>query len=454
MMISACYIVRNEERNLAYSLQSVANVVDEIIVVDTGSIDRTKEIAHRYAAKIFDFLWQDDFSAPRNYALEKATGDWIIFIDADEYFPPECQPNIRPLLEGCQRAGTKGLLLLRRYDIDVDNQNEILANTLVPRIFYHDSGYRYEGIIHEELLNDGEIIIPQQIVPEETVRLIHTGYSREQSAAKARRNLELLQKQLTSAQPPDSIYMYLADAYLGLNDKENAKHYAELDIAQGRRNSTYASRSYRILLQLSLENKDSLTERLHLCEMAVADFPESPEFRADLAACFAAMKNYQRASVEMSTALYKFHHYTGIEPMLMTENDAKTAGAHLAKWRRHLPMVDASALAFNLQLVIKAVCKLSAEEFALFAADEGNILPPGFQKIFAAYHQYGIEEPPDDRVAREYMDVLDVLLQDGDGAELSRLIDLTSCFSPAVQEQIIRKIDKRIEQAGQEENRC
>ena len=83
--ISACYIVKNEERNLRTSLESLKDAVDEIIIVDTGSTDGTLDIAQNFGARIFHETWQDDFSTPRNVALDYAESDWIIFLDADEY---------------------------------------------------------------------------------------------------------------------------------------------------------------------------------------------------------------------------------------------------------------------------------------------------------------------------------------------------------------------------------
>jgi len=90
--ISACLIVRDESSVLERCLVSLKGVADEIIVVDTGSADNTKEIAAKYTDKIYDFVWCDDFSAARNFANSKATGDWILTIDADEYIPEENRP--------------------------------------------------------------------------------------------------------------------------------------------------------------------------------------------------------------------------------------------------------------------------------------------------------------------------------------------------------------------------
>ena len=77
-------IVRNEERFLPGCLESVRGLVDEIIVVDTGSTDRTAEIARSFGARVFDFEWRDDFSAARNESLRHAGSDWILYLDADE----------------------------------------------------------------------------------------------------------------------------------------------------------------------------------------------------------------------------------------------------------------------------------------------------------------------------------------------------------------------------------
>ena len=87
--ISLCMIVKNEESVLERCLDSVADLVDEIIIVDTGSTDRTKEIATRYTDKIYDFKWIDDFSAARNFSFSKATMDYIYVADADEVIDDE-----------------------------------------------------------------------------------------------------------------------------------------------------------------------------------------------------------------------------------------------------------------------------------------------------------------------------------------------------------------------------
>lgn len=87
--ISQCMIVKNEEKNIEQALSWGKGVVAEQIVVDTGSADRTVEIAQRLGAKVFHFPWINDFAAAKNFAIEKAQYEWIAFLDADEYFSAE-----------------------------------------------------------------------------------------------------------------------------------------------------------------------------------------------------------------------------------------------------------------------------------------------------------------------------------------------------------------------------
>ncbi len=334
MKITACYIVKNEAKTLATSLASIKQAVDEIIVVDTGSRDNTKEVAKSYQAKVYDMPWQDDFSLPRNAALAKAQGEWIIFLDADEYFPSQFTGKIRPLIKKTAAQGHRGVILLRRYDIDTDNNYEILAHALVMRIMYNNKNYRYEGSIHEELLEQGKPIVDYVIVSPEKMHLLHTGYSATMSLDKAKRNLALLLKELSTTTNPGRLYGFLADAYLGLDDADNAWKYALMDVEQGRRGTTYASRSYRILLQLAAKYNVTPEERYQLCWLAVKDFPELPEFHAELAECLAGKGDFPQAIREMETSLALQCNYQGIEPMLMDEEMVKIAKARKQQWEK------------------------------------------------------------------------------------------------------------------------
>ena len=100
--ISLCMIVRDEEQVLARCLDSVREAVDEIVIVDTGSLDRTKEIAWKYTDLVFDFVWRDDFSAARNYAFSRASKEYCMWLDADDVLTPANAGRLLRLKENLQ----------------------------------------------------------------------------------------------------------------------------------------------------------------------------------------------------------------------------------------------------------------------------------------------------------------------------------------------------------------
>jgi glycosyltransferase involved in cell wall biosynthesis len=98
--VSLCLIAKNEEANLPACLGSVADLVQDIVVVDTGSTDRTKNVAAGFGARVFDFAWVDSFAAARNESLHQAGGDWILWLDGDEHFDEENRGKLRALFAG------------------------------------------------------------------------------------------------------------------------------------------------------------------------------------------------------------------------------------------------------------------------------------------------------------------------------------------------------------------
>jgi FkbM family methyltransferase len=113
--LSVCMIVKNEERHLAYCLNSLSPVADEMIVVDTGSTDKTKQIAEAFGAQVFDFEWINDFAAARNHSLSKAQGDWILVMDADEVISFEDHEKVRKLIT---RKGDVAYNIITRNYVD------------------------------------------------------------------------------------------------------------------------------------------------------------------------------------------------------------------------------------------------------------------------------------------------------------------------------------------------
>ena len=143
MKISTCLIVKNESENIGRCLDSIKNISDEIIVVDTGSTDDTVEIAKSFGARVYFYGWDNNFSNARNHALDKATGDWIIFLDADEYFGPNTQKQLRTVLERISNNKTVDAVLCKIINIDVQSGRVLSENPTI-RIFRGKSGIRYE----------------------------------------------------------------------------------------------------------------------------------------------------------------------------------------------------------------------------------------------------------------------------------------------------------------------
>lgn len=349
--ITACYIVKDEEKKLAVSLASVQQAVDEIVVVDTGSTDQTKAVAQKFGAKIYDYKWQDDFAAARNFALAQLKGDWVIFLDADEYFSADTAGNLRRLIEA-QAADTNLLLVLRQ---DVDEQGKTLLSLYVPRIFRIRQDLRYVGAIHEELRQQGEVVKGIVRIAAQDAVLIHTGYAGALGPAKAQRNLTMLLREMENSAEPEHFYGYLAEAYDGIDDRENAMKYAYLDIARGRQAETYASRSYRLLLTKLSQHKRDYRERQRVAGMAVQEFPEVPEFHAEYAESLAAGWLYKEAVQEMRQACVLGKDYKGLEPSLFTAETAE-----ICRKRQEL-FVRLAAQSEALQITACVIAKNEAE---------------------------------------------------------------------------------------------
>lgn len=148
--ISVCMIVKNEEKILARCLDCVKTLADEIIIVDTGSSDSTKDIAAKYTNKIYDFKWIDDFSAARNYSLDKATMDYIYIADADEVIDDEniarfetLKKGLLPEIDVVQMKITNQLAFNTVYNFDTEYR---------PKLFKRLRPFRFQDPVHETLI--------------------------------------------------------------------------------------------------------------------------------------------------------------------------------------------------------------------------------------------------------------------------------------------------------------
>lgn len=307
LKISACVITKNEEENLPQWLSCVMKIADELIVVDTGSTDRTVALAKEAGAKVYHFEWIDDFSAAKNYALEKATGNWIIFLDADEYFTPNARKRVRSVIE--ENNGNHKILFLDSplYNINKDVDNQIINVCEQRRIFRNKPYIRYTSRIHEYLVvlrNKKYTSISTDLV------IYHTGYSSSISRKKNERNLKLLMQDIekTGEMKPFH-YPYLAISYFNLHDFEKTIQYARKALDNNCGGMPMLQIKLYDLILNSLKWQEKQDEEIQrVIDEALAAVPLHPDFVYENAAMAMKHKQYVFAEKEFLRAIHLFEH--------------------------------------------------------------------------------------------------------------------------------------------------
>ncbi len=158
--ISLCMIVKDEEAVLARCLDSVRALVDEVIIIDTGSTDRTAQIAAAYTDKVYNFDWCDDFAAARNFSFEKASGDYILWLDADDIVLPD---DLRQLLR-IKKKGIGADVLMVRYNTGFDKLGRPTLSFYRERILRRSMGFHWVGRVHEVIQPRGKVLYTQAAI--------------------------------------------------------------------------------------------------------------------------------------------------------------------------------------------------------------------------------------------------------------------------------------------------
>jgi tetratricopeptide (TPR) repeat protein len=194
--VSLCMIVKNEERFLAECLRSVCDVVDEINVVDTGSTDRTMEIAREFGANVIEREWRNDFGWARNESLALATRRWTLVLDADEEVAPESLALLRALRE--TPADITGVYVRIQNLVDDQSGAASTMTHILPRLFPTTPRLRYRNVIHESIVVDGSQHLHSVVSP---VVVRHKGYTAAMmdGRAKTERNQPLLERAIRDA---------------------------------------------------------------------------------------------------------------------------------------------------------------------------------------------------------------------------------------------------------------
>lgn len=204
--ISLCMIVKNEEKYLEKCLSSIHDVVDEIIVVDTGSTDATKEIARKFTDKIFDFVWVNDFSKARNFSFEQATSTHILWLDADDVLLEDDRTKLKQLKETLDPAVDA---VMMKYNTGFDRDGHVTFSYYRERLVKREKNFRWQEPVHEYLSVQG-------VVTQADIAVTHT----KTGGGPTGRNIAIYEKRLANGEQLSPRGMY----YFARELKDNGRY--------------------------------------------------------------------------------------------------------------------------------------------------------------------------------------------------------------------------------------
>ncbi|MEK4363349.1 glycosyltransferase [Paenibacillus sp. FSL M8-0212] len=298
--ISLCMIVKDEEELLPHCLASVQGAVDEMIVVDTGSSDRSAEIAKQYGAVVVAFEWCEDFAAARNAGLERASGDWILFLDADEALDRAAREQIRSwtAVSGCDG------LFLNIHNYTGTGQQGVTVNPVL-RLFRNASEHRFEGRIHEQIAAAICRRNPEAAFHVTDMVIHHYGYQTAivERKDKVNRNVRLLQ-QAVEEEPDQPFHHYnLGVEYLRVGEAERALEtfgVARMGIDPAM--TSYAHLLFKYEVRC-LQHLNRWQEALDRIDAALELFPEYTDLMHHRGVCADALGDADRAEYSLREAI-------------------------------------------------------------------------------------------------------------------------------------------------------
>ena len=327
MKLSVCYIVKNEEKNLPLSLETVKDFADELIIVDTGSTDATKRIALDAGATVLDFVWHDDFAAARNFALDHATGDWIVFPDADEGFltPEKVRDKIseidaiRPPVDA---------VMVTRVNMDPETEKN-QGNDRAVRLFRNTPEIRYQGRIHENITHaSGGFLLYHD---DGKLTVYHTGYAKSVGMEKTERNFRLLQQEIAECGERPERYFELAGCYFDFGDYRKAMKYAILALDSSWQSASSRVPRFHIAIESMRRLDWPLENQLALADKALAEYPRQPEFYGERGMILCALGRLAEARASLCKALeiYKNKETPATAETYFTEESAEIVQARI-----------------------------------------------------------------------------------------------------------------------------
>ncbi len=329
--ISQCMIVKNEEKNIEKALTWAKDIAYEQIVVDTGSTDRTVEIAESMGARVYHFTWIDDFSAAKNYAIDLASGEWIALLDADEYLSEEEAAKLPEFLAKVR----KEYYGIAMSWLQMEDTGRIMSGGTQIRVFRNIKELRYRNRIHEELFLEGG---PLPVLDAcSRFSIFHTGYGEmaDGQGQKGKRNIPIILKELEER--PDNYHMmgYLADSYSTMGEKEKARewyykairHMPEVIPDRDSRSVT----TFEWLLVTLRELEADEAELLEVYNQAVKKIPKDADFDFLIGEYYRNKHYYQKAVYHLKRSIELLDQYGIAERSMIASGRIQDIWTYLAE---------------------------------------------------------------------------------------------------------------------------
>jgi len=298
--ISLCMIAKNEEKNIPTSIGTIKDCVDEIILVDTGSTDNTVEIAKSFGAKVYHYQWNDDFASARNEALEHATKDWILVLDADDEMKKEDIEKLRLLLKDIDEDYMGIALPIRSKTIG----NEEVINYLV-RVFRNRKDIRFKRRIHE-VVDYSIHNLGGKLLRLTDIFIEHRGYEDPDTLnAKIERNAKILEEEYKDNPDDPTILKYLADTYSRLGDIEKSIDFYNRAIELSGDDLRYKHSKVNSLLSISriYISMNEIEKAEPYALKSIDEDPNFPEGYFVLGHIYINEKKYQEAYYNLKKVL-------------------------------------------------------------------------------------------------------------------------------------------------------
>lgn len=291
-MLSLCIITKNEEKALPVLLQSIVQYVDQVVITDTGSTDKTKEVAEQLCGdklKWTTFEWVNDFSAARNYNFSQADGEWVIWADADDEITGA--EHLSWIIEKCEKDNVNAVMFPYHYLLDEHGNTKVLQTR--ERLIKNDGSYKWIGKLHEAML---PVSPTAKAIKLTSVNYLHRT-TEERIAQSKQRNVEILElaaeKEIEEEQVDPRTIFNLGNAYFTVEDYPKALAcYQKYIPMSGWVEEIYLARHRSVLCLTEMGHIDAAIEQALL---AIKDKPTYPDAYIDLGKCYFQLEQYETA---------------------------------------------------------------------------------------------------------------------------------------------------------------